>query len=83
MDVNDDKFLIENSMLLIASFQFFFQIASYDYIILSLSYTANISATKVFNAFNIMRLDSLCAFILPRLDYVQLVLGRSQRTQRP
>ena len=41
------------------------------------------NATKVSNAFNIMRLDSLCAFILPRFDYVQLVLGRSQRTQRP
>ena len=60
-----------------------FQIVSYDYIILSFLYIANFSATKVFNAYNIMRLDSLFAFILPRFDYVQLVLGRSQRTQRP
>ena len=60
-----------------------FQIVAYDYIILSFSYIANFSATKVSNAFNITRLDSLCAFILPRVDYDQLVLGRSQRTQRP
>ena len=59
-----------------------FQIVSYDYIILSFSYIANFSATKVLNAFNIMRLDSLRAFILPHFDYVQLVFGRSVRKER-
>ena len=44
-----------------------FQIASYDHFIISFSYNAIVSATKVLNA----------------VKYnVQLVLGRSQRTQR-
>ena len=58
-----------------------FQIVSYDYLILSFWYITNFSATIVLNLVNIMRLDSLCAFIFAALRYVQLVLRRSQRTQ--
>ena len=78
MDAIDDKFLIANSMLL--------NIFSKSVIRLHHSVPfvhANFGATKVLNAFNIIRLDSLCAFILPRFDYDHLVLGSAQRTQRP
>ena len=76
MDVINDKFLIASSLCWTV-----FQSASNDDIILAFFSSANFSATKVLNAFNIIRLNSLCAFILPRFDFVQLVLGRSQKKE--